>query len=122
MKRKIAAYQGTVADLSTVGYGENVLPPTDLYAISFIRKLFDAVAVYTKDNEDGETYLMIDLLEGNFSSQGRPASWTDTQIEAKEAMEWGKVRVRLLSMHDDDLNSQSPYYKQNWEILFDLEF
>ena len=122
LKRKIAAYKGTVADLSTVGYGENVLPPTDLYAISFIRKLFDAVAVYTKDNEDGETYLMIDLLEGNFSSQGRPASWTDTQIEAKEAMEWGKVRVRLLSMHDDDINSQSPYYKQNWEILFDLEF
>jgi hypothetical protein len=35
-------------------------------------------------------------------------------------MEWGKVRVRLLSMHDDDINSQSPYYKQNWEILYDL--
>ena len=122
LKRKIAAYKGTVADLSTVGYGENVLPPTDLYAISFIRKLFDAVAVYTKDNEDGETYLMIDLLEGNFSSQGRPASWTDSQIEAKEAMEWGKVRVRLLSMHDNGMDSKSPFYQQEWELLYSLDF
>ena len=65
---------------------------------------------------------MIDLLEGNFSNQGRPAAWTETQNDAKEAMEWGKVRVRLLSMHDDDLDSMSPYYKQDWEILFDLKF
>ncbi|RZD44959.1 MAG: hypothetical protein CXT68_08980 [Methanobacteriota archaeon] len=122
LKRKIAAYKGTVADISTVGYSGGVLPPTDLYAISFLRKLFDSVAVYTKVNEKGETYLMIDLLEGNFSSQGRPASWTESQIEAKKAMEWGQVRVRLLSMHDDDFDSLSPHYRQNWEILFDLEF
>ena len=122
LERKISAYKGTIADLSTVGFGDQGLPPTDLYAISFLRKLFDSVAVYTKDNEEGETFLMIDLLEGNFSSQGRPAAWTETQNDAKEAMEWGKVRVRLLSMHDEDLDSMSPYYKQGWEILFDLKF
>jgi len=121
LKRKIAAYKGTIADLSTVGYSDGVLPPTDLYAISFLRKLFDSVAVYTKEDEEGVIYLMIDLLEGNFSSQGRPASWTESQNEAKEAMEWGNVRVRLLSMHDEDLDSMSPYYKQDWEILFDLK-
>lgn len=121
LKRKIAAYKGTIADLSTVGYSDGVLPPTDLYAISFLRKLFDSVAVYTKEDEEGVIYLMIDLLEGNFSSQGRPASWTKSQNEAKEAMEWGNVRVRLLSMHDEDLDSMSPYYKQDWEILFDLK-
>jgi len=122
LRRTISAYKGTIADLSTVGYSNQILPPTDLYAISFLRKLFDSVAVYTKENEEGETYLMIDFLEGNFSSQGRPASWTESQNEAKEAMEWGHVRVRLLSMHDNEINSKSPYYKQDWDILFDLKF
>ena len=65
---------------------------------------------------------MIDLLEGNFSSHGRPAAWTKSQNDAKEAMDWGNVRVRLLSMHDGDQESRSPYYKQDWDVLYELIF
>jgi len=25
-------------------------------------------------------------------------------------------------MHDEEVSSHSPYYKQDWEILFDLNF
>ena len=92
------------------------------YAISFLRKIFDSVAVYLETNDEGIEYLMIDLLEGNFSSHGRPAAWTKSQKDAKEAMDWGNVRVRLLSMHDNGVDSRSPYYKQDWEVLFDLDF
>lgn len=122
LNRKLATLRGTIADLSTLGYGEQVLPPTDLYAISTLRKVFDSVAVYTETDEEGDSWLHIDLLEGNFSSQGRPAAWTESQDTAKDALEFGKVRVRLLSMHDDDVDSQSPYYKQKWQVLFDLTF
>ncbi len=78
------------------------------------------MAVYLDTDDEGVEYLVIDLLEGNFSSQGRPAAWTQSQNDAKEAMEWGNVRIRLLSMHESDAESSSPYYKQEWEILYDL--
>jgi len=122
LKRQISQWEGTKADLSTVGYGDGVNPPTDLNAVSFLRKIFDSVAVYLETNDEGVEYLMIDLLEGNFSSHGRPAAWTKSQNDAKEAMDWGNVRVRLLSMHDKGIDSRSPYYKQEWEVLFDLDF
>jgi hypothetical protein len=120
LARQLAQWQGTVADLSTVGYGDRTNPPTDLHAVSFLRKIFDSVAVYLETNEEGVEYLMIDLLEGNFSSHGRPAAWTKSQKDAKEAMDWGNVRIRLLSMHENGVDSRSPYYKQDWDILFDL--
>jgi len=122
LERQKAQLLGTMLDMTTVGYGTMTLPPTDLYAISWLRKVFDSVAVYLKTDDAGNEYLMIDLLEGNFSSQGRPAAWTQSQRDAKEAMSWGNVRVRLLSMHDEDCDSRSPYYNQEWDILFDMKF
>ena len=120
LRRQISSWEGTRADLSAVGYGNRENPPTDIYAISMLRKIFDSVAVYLETDDEGVEYLVIDLLEGNFSSQGRPAAWTQSQNDAKEAMEWGNVRIRLLSMHESDTESRSPYYRQEWEILYDL--
>lgn len=122
LKRQSSQWGGTKADLSTVGYGDGVNPPTDLNAVSFLRKIFDSVAVYLETNDEGVEYLMIDLLEGNFSSHGRPAAWTKSQNNAKEAMDWGNVKVRLLRIHDNEVTSKSPYYKQEWDVLFNLHF
>ena len=96
------------------------LPPTDLYAISFLRKVFDSVAVYVEDDDEGNPCLMIDLLEGNYSSQGRPEAWTESQILAKEALQKNRVRLRLLTMHDNGQNSESPYYNQRWNIKYTI--
>jgi len=122
LKRQISQWEGASSDLATVGYGNRVNPPTDINAISFLRKIFDSVAVYLDTNDEGVEYLRIDLLEGNFSSHGRPAAWTKSQNDAKEAMEWGNVRLRLLSMHENGMDSMSPFYEQKWEILFDMKF
>lgn len=121
-KRQISQLEGARLDVATVGYGNRANPPTDINAISFLRKIFDSVAVYLETNDEGVEYLMIDLLEGNFSSHGRPAAWTKSQNDAKEAMDWGNVRVRLLSMHENGTDSMSPFYEQKWEILFDMKF
>ena len=120
LRKKIASYKGMVADLSTVGYGNYPLPPTDLYAISFLKKVFDSVAVYVENDDEGKPCLMIDLLEGNYSSQGRPEAWTESQILAKEALQDNRIRLRLLTMHDNGENSESPYYNQRWNIAYNI--
>ena len=62
---------------------------------------------------------MIDLLEGNYSSQGRPEAWTESQILAKDYKK--TERLRLLTMHDNGQNSESPYYNQRWNIKYTIE-
>jgi hypothetical protein len=122
LTRQLNQARGVTADLNAMGLGGGPLPPTNLNAISTVRMGPDAAAIYIEHDEEGEPRLMIDLLEANYASEGKPTSFTEIQEWMKQAMDNRNGMVRWMEAVDNGVDSESPYYQVNWKILHEARF
>ncbi len=122
LTRQLNQARGVAADLHAMGLAGGPLPPTNLNAISTVRMGPDAVAIYIEHDEEDEPCLMIDLLEANFASEGKPPSFTEIQEWMKQAMGIGNGMVRWMEAVDNGIDSESPHYQVNWKIPHEVRF